>query len=124
MTHYFDGQLKSLGMRSTQGSLLVALNARESWLMSDLAEVLGMERTTLVRNLQPLQRDGWVVADSGHGGRGGPVSLSITDKGRKQMEIFVPAWETAQQAAVNVLGEERWTAIMNDLRTVALTLDN
>ena len=58
--------------------------------MAELSDWLGMERTTLVRNLRPLQRDGLV--EVGGGGRGRLVALAITAKGRKQMEILTPAW--------------------------------
>jgi len=47
--------------------------------MAELSEWLGMERTTLLRNLRPLQRDGLVRAKGG--GRGGHVELEITEKG-------------------------------------------
>ena len=69
------------GIRPTQGSILRALNAKDNWNMAELSDWLGMDRTTLVRNLRPLQRDGFVQAAGG--GRGDRVELSITTKGRK-----------------------------------------
>ena len=89
--------------------------------MAELSDWLGMDRTTLVRNLRPLQRDGLVKV--GGGGRGRLVELAITTKGRKQMEKLKPAWKSAQSAAVKTLGEQRWTAILSDLETAALTLN-
>jgi DNA-binding MarR family transcriptional regulator len=88
--------------------------------MAELSEILGMERTTLLRNLRPLQRDGLVTVEGG--GHGGRVELSLTAKGRKQIEKLVPAWESAQRAAVQVLGEERWSTLLADLDTVASAL--
>ena len=89
--------------------------------MAELSDCLGLERTTLVRNLQPLQRDGLVTADGG--GRGNRVELAITAKGRKQIEKIMPAWRAAQSAAVKTLGEQRWSAILSDLETAALALN-
>jgi DNA-binding PadR family transcriptional regulator len=80
-----------------------------------------MDRTTLVRNLRPLQRDGLVHA--GGGGRGRLVEVAITAKGRKQVQKITPAWKSAQRAAVKTLGEKRWSEILFDLETAALTLD-
>ena len=77
--------------------------------------------TTLVRNLRPLQRDGFVNAVGG--GRGNRVELTITAKGRKQLEKLTPAWKSAQSAAVKTLGEKRWSAILSDLETAALALE-
>lgn len=88
--------------------------------MAELSEALGMERTTLVRTLRPLQRDGLVKADSG--GRGGRVELTLTAKGREKITVSMPAWRAAQRAAVKTLGEQRWSAILADLETAALAL--
>lgn len=122
VTQFYDSEMRRHGIRPTQGTLLLALNAKESWNMADLSDCLGLERTTLVRNLQPLQRDGLVTADGG--GRGRRVELAITAKGRKQVEKFMPAWESAQSTAVQVLGEKRWSALLADLEKVASALKN
>ena len=97
-----------------------ALNAKENWSMVELSGWLGMDRTTLVRNLQPLQREGWVQAVGG--GRGSRVELLITAKGRKKIKESLPAWRAAQSAAVKTLGEQRWSAILSDLETAGLAL--
>src|SRR5581483_6145709 len=83
-TQFFDTEMRRYGIRPTQGSILLALNAKENWSMSELSDWLGMDRTTLVRNLHPLQRDRMVQAVGG--GRGGRVVLSITDEGRKKIK--------------------------------------
>jgi DNA-binding MarR family transcriptional regulator len=100
---------------------LLALSAKESWSMAELSDWLGMDRTTLVRNLRPLQRDGLTRAVGG--GRGGRVELSITAKGRKKIEDSQPAWRSAQSTAVKTLGKQRWSAILSDLETAALALN-
>ena len=69
VTKFFDAEMRRHGIRPTQGSILLALNAKESWSMAELSDWLGMDRTTLVRNLRPLQRDG--LAQAVGGGRGG-----------------------------------------------------
>jgi DNA-binding MarR family transcriptional regulator len=51
------------------------------------------------------------------------VELTITTKGRKQIEKLAPAWKSAQRAAVKTLGEKRWSAILADLETAALALN-
>jgi DNA-binding MarR family transcriptional regulator len=121
VTQFFDAEMRRHGIRPTQGSILRALNAKENWSMAELSDWLGMDRTTLVRNLRPLQRDGLVQAAGG--GRGGRVEVSITAKGRKKIEECLPAWRSAQSAAVKTLGEQRWSAILSDLETAALALN-
>jgi DNA-binding MarR family transcriptional regulator len=120
VTQFYDAEMRRHGIRPTQGTILASLRSKDSWTMAELSDWLGMERTTLVRNLRPLQRDG-LVRISG-GGRGNLVELAITSKGRKQIEKLTPAWKSAQSAAVKTLGEKRWSAILSDLETAALAL--
>lgn len=122
VTQFFDAEMRRHGIRTTQGMLLSALHSTGTSTMADLSEILGMERTTLLRNLRPLQRDGMVSIKGGE--HGGPVELSLTTKGRKQIEKTAPAWESAQRTAVQVLGEERWAALLADLEKVAVALKN
>ena len=88
--------------------------------MAELSEWLALERTTLLRNLRPLQRDGLVRAIGG--GRGGHVELEITAKGRKALADTLPAWRSAQDKVVAILGKERWSTIIGDLQDVAMKL--
>ena len=121
VTQFYDAEMRRHGIRPTQGTILSTLMAKDSWNMAELSDWLGMERTTLVRNLGPLQRDGLVKADGG--GRGRPVELAITAKGRKQIEKITQAWKSAQRAVVKTLGAKRWSAILSDLETAALALN-
>jgi DNA-binding MarR family transcriptional regulator len=121
VTKFFDAELRRHGIRPTQGTILLALSSKPAWSMAELSDCLGLERTSLVRNLQPLQRDGWVEAVGG--GRGGRVELSITDMGREKIAECLPAWRSAQSAAVDALGKERWSELLTDLKTVALALN-
>ena len=121
VTQFYDAEMRRHGIRPTQGSILESLKTKDNWNMAELSDWLGMERTTLVRNLRPLQRDGLVRVSGG--GRGRLVELAITAKGRKQIEKLAPAWKSAQRAAVKTLGEKRWSAILSDLETAALALN-
>ena len=121
VTQFYDSEMRRHGIRPTQATILLALNSKETWSMAELSDLLGLERTTLVRNLRPLQRDGFVQTTGG--GHGNRVEVAITAKGRKQMEKLKPAWRAAQRAAVKTLGEKRWSAVLSDLETAALALN-
>lgn len=120
VTKCYDAEMRRHGLRPTQTSILLALKAKEAWSMAELSDWLGMDRTTLVRNLQPLQRDGLVQTDGG--GRGERVEVSISHKGRKKVEEALPAWRSTQKAVIKTLGEQRWSAILTDLDAAALEL--
>jgi DNA-binding MarR family transcriptional regulator len=117
ITQFYDAEAGRHGIRPTQTPILGALKAKDGWSMAELSAWLGMERTTLVRNLRPLQRDGLVRARGA--GRGGHVKLEITEKGRAALAKMLPAWRSAQDKVVAILGKERWSAIINDLEDVA-----
>ena len=121
VTQFYDAEMRRHGIRPTQGSILASLQTKDSWNMAELSDWLGMERTTLVRNLRPLRRDGLVRVSGG--GRGNRVEVTITTKGQKQIEKLTPAWKSAQSAVVKTLGETRWSAILSDLETAALALN-
>jgi DNA-binding MarR family transcriptional regulator len=120
ITQCFDTELRQYGIRVTQTPSLNALQAKSGWSMAELSDWLGMERTTLVRNLRPLQREGLIKISGG--GRGGHVELAITAKGRAALAKMVPGWRSAQQKVVATLGEKRWSAILGDLEQAATKL--
>ncbi len=120
MTRFFDAEVRRQGVRPTQTPILGALDAKDGWSMAELSDWLGMERTTLLRNLRPLQRDGLVRVNGG--GRGGHVEIMITVKGRATLARTLPAWRTAQDKVVALLGKERWASIIGDLEKVAVKL--
>jgi DNA-binding MarR family transcriptional regulator len=120
ITQFFDAEVRRHGLRPTQTPILRALDAKNGWSMAELSEWLAMERTTLLRNLRPLQRDG--LARAKGGGRGGHVKLEITEKGRAALAKLLPAWRSAQDKVVATLGNERWSAIIHDLGDVVTKL--
>lgn len=120
ITQFFDSEVRRDGIRPTQAPILRALQAKSGWSMADLSEWLGMERTTLLRNLRPLQRDRLVRVKGG--GRGSHVALEITEKGRKVVAKMHAGWRSAQDKVVATLGKERWSTIMTDLAEVATKL--
>ena len=120
ITQFFEAEVGRHGIRPTQSPILRALQAKNGWSMAELSDWLGMERTTLLRNLRPLQRDGLVRTKGG--GRGGHVELEITEKGRTTLAKIHPAWRSAQDKVVAILGKERWSSIIQDLEEVAAKL--
>ncbi|MGB8355669.1 MAG: MarR family winged helix-turn-helix transcriptional regulator [Chthoniobacteraceae bacterium] len=119
-SQFFVGELHQHGLLPTQTPLLALLAAKPDASMAAVSEWLGMDRTTLVRNLRPLERDGLVKATGK--GRGGKVSLGITAKGRQALEKFLPDWRVAQQKIIRTLGEERWKEILRDLERAAAAI--
>jgi len=120
-SQFFVAELGRHGLLPTQTPILGLLAAKPQATMAEVSDWLGMDRTTLVRNLRPLERDGLIKATGK--GRGHKVSLSLTPKGRKTLQNFLPDWQLAQQKVIRTLGPERWREILRDLERAALALN-
>ena len=120
ITQHFESELRQHGLLPTQTPILGALAAMPSADMASLSDWLGTDRTTLVRNLRPLERDGLVKVRGK--GRGHKVELTITPRGRAALQRFLPDWRKAQKKVVQTLGAERWSAILSDLERASLAL--
>ena len=105
VTAQFDAELKSTGLRATQLNLLMAVETGAATTITDLAEILAMDRTTMTRNLKLLRDRGLVEA-----GR-----ISLTAKGRRSAAVALPLWEQAQARFVESLGSQRWESLIDEL---------
>jgi DNA-binding MarR family transcriptional regulator len=107
-THY-DARLRQVGLKTTQFSLLARVGYLGPVRPADLAEAMGLDASTLTRNLKPLAQAGWLTVDAGVDGRSRLVSL--TDAGRAKLLQARVLWREAQAALAAQLGAERLTAL-------------
>jgi len=120
-SQFFVSELNQHGLLPTQTPILGLLAAKPEASMAEVSDWLAMDRTTLVRNLRPLERDGLIKATGK--GRGNKVSLALTAKGRAALQKFLPDWQVAQQKIIKTLGKARWNEILRDLERAALALN-
>ncbi len=107
VTRLYDEVFEPLGLTSSQFSLLVAVALYENETISALADILSKERTTLTRNLQPMEKEkGWLLVERGADARSRTVRL--TAAGRDLLVRAVPLREQAHQKLLAVLGAEDW----------------
>lgn len=105
----YDGFLQPSGLKTTQYSLLGHLLALGPLSMTQLAERLGLDRTTLTRNLRPLERRGLVAV--GPGGDRRSRSVAVTEAGRQAFAAAKPLWAEAQRHFLDRLTPEGWRAL-------------
>jgi DNA-binding MarR family transcriptional regulator len=96
ITQHYDRRLRPAGLRATQFTLLVVLARGERLPLHRVAERLGMERTTLTRNLRPLLARGYVRVEPGEDGR--QRLIAITPRGAAAAAAALPHWRRAQRA--------------------------
>jgi DNA-binding MarR family transcriptional regulator len=104
-TAIYDGALESAGLRITQFLCLVTIRDLDGISVNALADALDLDRTTMGKNLVPLEREGLVeVRRSPTDARAKVIHL--TDAGRARMEQATPLWLGAQQRMSDLLQDD------------------
>ena len=76
-----------------------------------------MDRTTLTRNLKPLEREGLLSVSPGKADQRSR-EVSLTSNGLKQLEQALPLWQEAQRRVRRALGANRLDRMLGDLNAV------
>lgn len=95
VTKMYEDHLSRVGLTSTQFSILVYVDEVEGASMKDLTATLAMERTSVIRALQPLARDGLVTVGP-HEDDARRNVVRLTDAGRARLAQALPVWQQAQ----------------------------
>lgn len=117
VTQLYDRMLAPSGIRATQFTMLGALALTGSVTMSDLAARLGLDRTTLTRNLKLLEASGLIDVSRGRDRRERIVCL--TAEGDRAVRRAMPHWRRAQDRMIAAFGAERWRRMVEDLAALA-----
>jgi DNA-binding MarR family transcriptional regulator len=110
VTRAYDEALRPVGLRSTQFTVLVAASVANGIPLNQLATILGLERTTLTRSLDAIEKEGLIRVESVDGRT---RKVVLTQRGQDRLALALPLWNQAQQNLRRRLGEQRW-AIVND----------
>jgi len=113
----YDQYLASAGLTVTQYAVLVTIGRAGTIQRTQLAGKLGMERTTLTRNLRPLERDGLVAEMPGEDRRERLVALS--EPGRARLDEGFECWQKAQSAFLEGFGKDRLEGLRQILASAA-----
>ncbi len=117
ITQLYDQHLAGTGLSSTQYTLLSQLAHLGSASMAELAEAMVMDRTTVTRNVMPLERDGLVeITPAGDDRRRKVVRL--TPHGRGTWAAARPRWKQAQAAFEKHFGIDEAAVLRKLLRDV------
>lgn len=117
VARHYDGLLRPSGLSAAQFNILAFLAQSGPSSLSDLARVLGMERSALARNLKPIERKG-LVAEA-HGTDRRKRLTALTPAGRRTLRAALPQWHRAQTTLQTKLGGRRalgLAQVLADLR--------
>lgn len=117
VSHFYDGRLKSTGLRISQFTVLVLIWESDNISVNELANRLELDRTTTGKNLQPLAREGLIsIAASPSDRRSRAVRL--TPKGERALKDAAPIWRQAQKDFADLNGK----STTEEMRTRVLDL--
>lgn len=127
ITQLYDHALAPVGLTANQFSLLSHLYGAEMMKVGGLsikalADRLGMDPSTLTRNLKPLAIKG-LVADHADPNDGRARLVTITALGRSKLEAAVPHWRKAQNTLNEKLGADAAKKLMNLLGEAFATVE-
>ena len=100
----YDTALRPVGLTITQFTLLAAIAQTRPNSISEIAERLSMERTSLTRGAKLLEASDLIERSGEAGTR--KRALRITDKGLSLLREAYPLWEKAQLETEALLGDE------------------
>lgn len=104
---FYDSTLKDSGLTVAQYYLLIHLSRLEAANITHWSRAVGLDRSTMVRNIKLLQVHGYVQTTEGHG-----KVFTLSPEGRQVLTSAVPLWQQAQERIEAVLGSEDIQALL------------
>ena len=117
VTQLYDQFLASSGLRGNQFSILAKLDRLGPMTINALSEAMVTDRTTLGRNIKPLQRDGLISIEASAADRRAK-ELHLTKTGMKRLDKARKAWAQAQARFEDTFGAKRAANLRDMLRAV------
>ena len=103
-TRIYDAALAPSGLKVTMYRLLRRIAETPEITITRLADLVGLDRSTLGRNIALLRRAGYLTAEHGQDAR--TRGLTLTDHGRRSLAEAGPLWEAAQDEMRTRLGSD------------------
>jgi DNA-binding MarR family transcriptional regulator len=113
---HYDQALQPLGLKTTQFTLLAKIQGAGEITQNDLANNVGLDKTTMSRNLRLLEKEELVRVAEAEDRR--IRLLSLSRKGERLLEKAKPHWREAQKSFVEELGQDTWQTLTTILQTI------
>jgi DNA-binding MarR family transcriptional regulator len=117
VSRLYDEEMRGVGLRTTQYSLLRVIARSGQVRQGDLSELTSLDETTLTRNLRPLVDARWIAVRSGDDRR--EKLITITKTGTAKLAEARPAWERAQTRMQARLPAGVWQRLLTILPEIA-----
>jgi DNA-binding MarR family transcriptional regulator len=104
VTNIYDDALRPLGLKISQGNILIMTGKMGVANPVQVCAYLQLDISTLSRNVELMRKNGWLEEVPGEDARSHPFRL--TAEGKRLIEKAIPAWEKAQVEARELLGDD------------------
>ncbi len=118
LTRLVDGRLRPFGITGGQFNILAALLANSDRSVTELASRLAMERSTLSRNLDLLEKKGLVMR--GTASKGNSRTCRLTPAGEDLIDRLRPEWHRFQSELKRGLDQPDFDTSLGALRQLSL----
>jgi DNA-binding MarR family transcriptional regulator len=109
VTRIYDDELRSHGIKFSQMNILTIVALRGPVQAVEVARTLSLEKSTVSRNLTILEAKGWIQSVAGDVGN--TRQLHATRQGQRLLSAAEPAWQSAQDQVIALLGERTSVAL-------------
>lgn len=116
LTLLYDKLLAPSGLKVTQYSLLRHLQHLGTVTMNEFSRATRLDRTTLVRNLKPLEQARLIRITPSCASQAN--QLSITDAGIQALDVALPYWQEAQRSTKELFTEEEFHVFRGALQKI------
>lgn len=117
VSKYYAEHMANCEVGGAQFSLLTALYYLREPTMQALAKHMETDRTTMARNVDLLEKNGFVEVSEGKDRRSRLIRL--TDKGFEALRNTLPKWLEAQEQMRLLIGDQLWRSLISDTRILA-----
>jgi DNA-binding MarR family transcriptional regulator len=113
ISSYYDDILKPSGLKATQFSVLIVVAMEEASSIAGVSRLVDVDRTTLQRSFDILEREGLISINKEP--KGNIRNVSITNKGKKKLDSAIGLWQIAQASITKKLGAEKIKTLLKFL---------
>ncbi len=118
VTRHYDHALAPAGISTNGYSILVRLGEHGPLPLGAFAATLGMDRSTLSREIAPLEEAGLIETTADSGDRRRRV-LALSPTGKRKVREAYPLWKAAQRSLAAEFGADRTAALVGELNALA-----
>ncbi len=116
VTQFYDDRMRQFNLRGTQFTLLAHTYAMGPVALTKLAEAMVTDRTTLARNLRPLEKEGLIKVEHGDDKR--TRIISITAEGHKRITEAYRVWKETEEEIQRMVGRDKWSCMMSEVSSL------